>query len=335
MITEISDLTTRYSLNTGTPGFALLIKKSEKIIYEHCLGHRDTEQNPITLKSKFRIASITKQFTAVSILKLIERGELQLDTPITTIMRDLGAFADPITIKHMLTHTSGLPDYEDTANNASGLPFTDENVYVEMSKAGRLLFKPGTAYRYSNSAYCLLALIVTELTGMSYKEYLETQILPLAKINDASLGPTFDAIRVYGFAKAEVGWTLDDQSKFTSTQGDGGIYASVTDLISWQENLYRDQNIINAESLSLMTTPYIQTNYAGESYGFGIAITTIAGETCYLHHGTSTGFENALFYLPKFKISLALLANFSGTALNTIIVGKQIITNHITALKSA
>lgn len=335
MITEITNVIDSYNLSSNTPGFAFVVARSNTVIHEHFTGQSNPTHSLITADSKFRIASITKQFTAAAILQLIEAGKLELSTPITTILVKLGPYADGVTIKHMLTHTSGLPDYEDIANEASPDSFTDEDVYQVLCNVSTLDFEPGSAYHYSNTAYCLLAVAVRILSGLSFKDYLETNIFPPAGMTDASVGAPSGTNRVYGFSPGGDGWVLHDQSKFTTTQGDGGIYASVNDLVQWQQNLYQNKTIITPRSLELMCQPYVQTNYAAESYGFGIALTTVAGETCFLHHGTSSGFENALFYLPELDISMVILANFSGTDLNTITLGKQIITNHLAELKAA
>ena len=334
MIKEINDVASLYSLNSNSPGIACLIQKSDDVLYQSYIGYKDSSRNLITKDSKFRIASITKQFTAAAVLQLVERGSIHVDSYINTVMKDLGPCTELITIHQLLTHTSGIPDYEDFVHVQTGFNFSDADVYSEMSKDYKLNFEPGSSYSYSNTGYCLLAEVVRIVSGMSFKDYVESNVFPAGGMTNATVGPSNSPDRVYGFAAAESGWIFNDQSIFSSTHGDGGIYASVTDLVNWQQNLYQNLRVITQHSLKTMTTPYILTNYANEFYGYGIAVTEIAGETCYIHHGTSTGFENALFYIPNLKTSVALLANFNGTDLNIITVGKQLIEGNIQEFKN-
>ncbi len=330
MIAELQKIVDEFSLGNNTPGFICLGMSSQRNLIEYSVGSRNEQKDPITNTSNFRIASITKQFTAVAILQLIEKGQLTLSTTVCEVFTDFPTYGQQVTIKHLLTHTSGLLDYEELAVQKEGAEITDYDVLQIMLAQDHLIFTPGTSYHYSNTGYCILAQIVENVSGSTYEAYLSTNVFPQAEMHTAKLGAALEtAERVYGYSKVDGEWQMNDQGAFTATNGDGGIYASAEDLMNWQKNLYEKQTLITHKNLTLMTTPHIRTNYAGEDYGFGIAVTTLNKEVCYLHHGVSTGFETALFYLPNRKVSLAILSNTSGTTLNAISLGKEIIVNHL------
>ncbi len=291
---------------------------------------QDELNTPITRDSVFRIASITKQFTATAILQLVETKSITLETKISTILHGLPSYCSNITIHHLLTHTSGLRDYEDTVNIDKSNIFDDHAVLGALNQFIDLEFEPGSSYHYSNAGYCILAVILAQITGMSYKEYLKKNVFDASNMQSAQVGTLPDLInRVYGYSWEGNTWTENDQAAFTHTEGDGGIYASAIDLIKWQSALYEKNLIISEASLALMTSGHTPTNYEGEDYGYGIAVTTINSATCYLHHGVSSGFENALFYLPEYKTSIVILSNMKHPEFNTISLGKKLISSYL------
>ncbi len=326
----LKEVESLFDLSANNPGYVCLIHNDDKVPFSQCVGKLDDLDKGLSEESVFRIASLTKQFTAAAILQLVDTGKLTLDTKIRTVLTDIPLYCEDITIHHLLTHTSGLRDYEGAKNLDATKKFVDQDVLDVLNLFDDLEFKPGTSYHYSNAGYCLLALVIAKVSGTSYKEYLKTNIFEKADMTTAQVGTDLDVTnRVYGYSWGGTKWDEHDQDIFTHTEGDGGIYASAIDLIKWQSALYEKNLIISEASIALMTSGHTPTNYEGEDYGYGIAVTTINSATCYLHHGVSSGFENALFYLPEYKTSIVILSNMKHPEFNTISLGKKLVSSYL------
>lgn len=327
--TALMDIENSYDLNLASPGFVCFIQNEDDIVYTRSTGVQDDMHTPLSPESVFRIASITKQFTAAAILQLVDQTKISLQTPIVDVLPDFPEYGKAITIHQLLTHTSGIRDYEDFTD-IDVVEFRDQNALEVLNKFDDLEFAPGSKYHYSNTGYCILALVIAKISGTSYAQYMKSNIFAPAAMKDAQVGtePQISR-RVYGYSWASDGWTKHDQDTFTHTEGDGGIYASAAELVRWQNALHSKKTILSDTALRLMTTSHTATNYKGEDYGYGIAITTIDATRCYLHHGVSSGFENALFYLPEQKCSIVLLSNMRHENFNAISLGKQIVSQYL------
>jgi CubicO group peptidase (beta-lactamase class C family) len=298
-------------LRTLMPGVIVHCAQGGATLFSYAKGIADITSAPLAVNSNFRLASLTKQFTAVAILRLIEQGALSLATTLGTLFSDCPAYARKIELRHLLSHTSGLPDYE-TASAVDTFPryqVTDKDVYdYYRDEIKKLNFKSGSKYEYSDGAYCLLSVIVSHVAKMPYEEYLQKHVLRNAHMTDSGFMRKNLPRRVYGFSyQKDSGWVPSDQRRTSATHGDGGLYSSAHELVAWQKALYKGKKILNADSLAAMHS--IQSRGEDGGYGFGIRIGTINGKTCYYHGGSSIGFQTALFYVPDLDMSLVLLCN--------------------------
>ena len=228
----------------GAPGASVGIFHHGRPLLVRAYGLASLEPAlPATSTTQYRLASLTKQFTATAVLLLIADGALRLDTLLSDILPELpdalGA-GEPVRIHHLLTHTSGLPDYEALIPAGQAEPVRDADVLALLSERGERYFAPGAEFRYSNSAYALLAVIVERLGGGSFAEFLRERIFrPLGMehaLAYAADGPPV-AERAYGYSAAPGGFVLTDQSVTSAVLGDGGIYASVAELALWEAAL--------------------------------------------------------------------------------------------------
>jgi len=303
---DIDDLMARYSGNV--PGASLLVLRDGVPVVRRAYGMADLEaQRAATPATNFRLASVTKQFTAAAILLLAEDGTLGLDDRVRTWLPALPPATDTITIRHLLTHTSGLVDYEDVIPDGTTRQLRDADVLGLLSAQNRTYFPPGTSYRYSNSGYALLALIVERASGRSFQAFLHDRIfLPigmrhtLARVDN---GPPVLS-RAYGYTWQQERWARTDQSLTSAVLGDGGIYSSIDDLAMWDAALY-DDRLLGAESRELAFTAHTQTDDPDVGYGFGWRIT---GETLW-HSGESIGFRNVIVRYPKQRLTVVILSN--------------------------
>lgn len=291
------------------PGAALLVLKDGQPVVSRGYGLANLEDGiAVSPQTNFRLASITKQFTAASILLLAEDGKLGLDDPVKRWLPSLPKAADTITLRHLLSHTSGLIDYEDVMPADVKGQLHDIDVLHILEGQDRTYFAPGSSYRYSNSGYSLLALIVGKASGQDFASFLRQRIfLPLGMKNTVALeeGRSSVVNRAYGYTETDGRWERTDQSSTSAVLGDGGIYSSLEDLARWDAALY-DERLLKAASLKLAFSPATRTDEPHVPYyGFGWRID---GDTLW-HSGESIGFRNVILRFPKEKLTVLLLSN--------------------------
>jgi len=209
-----------------SPGSALLVVRDGSVVRRECTGLADLEHAiPITPATNFRLASMTKQFTARAIEILAERGQLSLDDR---------AFRD-LTIRQLLTHTSGLIDYEDLITGTEQV--SDHDVLHLLEQTNRTYFPPGSEYRYSNGGYVLLGLLIERVSGVPLETFFHDEIFAPLGMNGTVLGTANVANRAFGYTFEDGRWIRRDQSPTSATRGDGGIYSSIDDLQKWDASL--------------------------------------------------------------------------------------------------
>ena len=263
-----------------------------------------------TPQTNYRLASVTKQFTAAAILLLAQDGKLGLDDPIKHWLPSLPKSADAITIRQILSHMSGLIDYEDVMPatfDADLNQMHDSDVLRVLEGQDRGYFAPGKGYRYSNSGYALLALTVERASGKSFATFLRERIFQPLGMNDTvayERGVSEVAHRAFGYSYENGRWLRTDQSSTSAVLGDGGIYSSIDDLARWDTALY-DDRLLSAASRKLAFTAHTPTDVADVGYGLGWRIT---GETLW-HSGETMGFRNVIVRWPRRHLTVVMLTN--------------------------
>src|SRR5205809_636278 len=309
--------------SSDTPGFAVLIKKDGKILFEQGYGVRDLRtKTKIDEQTNFRLASFTKQFTAMAIMLLVHDGKLRYDEALTEIFPDFPAYGKTITVRNLLNHTSGLPDYEDlmdAVEKAKGPVWTPEKQIqdaevLELLKKGRNgQFAPGTSWSYSNSGYVVLGLIVAKASGKSYADFLHTRIFAPLKMNHTMVfqkGKNRVANRALGHSKDGTTFKETDQSSTSATLGDGGIYSNLEDLAKWDDAL-RNHSLLSEKEFQLALSP-VKLHDGSEphwpaapnddnlhpgkpvSYGFAWFLDPYQGRSRMWHTGSTMGFRTVI-----------------------------------------
>lgn len=292
----------------SVPGASVLVLRDGEAVVRRSYGLADLERGIAAApNTNYRLASITKQFTAAAVLLLAEDGKLDLDDGLREWLPSLPASNGAITLRHLLTHTSGLVDYEEIMPADLGRPLRDADVLQLQEDVSRLYFAPGSDWRYSNGGYALLALVVERASGRSFPEFLRQRVfLPLGMQNTLAYvqeGPPVPN-RAYGHSLADGAWTRTDQSLTSSVLGDGGIYSSIDDLARWDAALY-DDRLLSDESRRLAFTPWTKSADPAVDYGFGWRVT---GETLW-HSGETIGFRNVIVRWPERRLTVILLTN--------------------------
>jgi len=246
----------------------VLVSKNNKVIYRNSFGYADFDKNELLVpESSFYLASVSKQFTTMAVMILKERGMLSYDNKLSDYFPDFPDYADSVTIEHIMTHTSGIPDHFQLNAYKSGL--NNDDVYDILVKQEDLDFEPGSKYSYSNGGYVLLSMIVEEVSGQPFHEFMKSNIFsPLEMDNTLvyDLSEPEVTIRAIGYnASGE----LDDYEIFTT--GDGGIYSNVDDLFIWDQALH-SYKLVSQETLNEAYQTTILSSGDTSKYGFGWGI---------------------------------------------------------------
>lgn len=321
------------------PGFAVLVKKSSSIIFEKGYGVREFGQpGKIEPSTNFRLASVTKQFTAMAVMLLVHDGKLRYEDTLTHIWPDFPAYGKAITVREMLTHTSGLPDYEnlmEAEEKAHGprwsaeKQITDAEVLALLKAQTSGLFAPGTKWEYSNSGYVVLGLIVVKVSGMSYGRFLRERIFAPLSMNSTVVyvkGKNEVVNRAFGHTKEGDTFKVTDQSATSATLGDGGVYSNVEDLAKWDDALTSHPLLSDKEMLPAWTpvkkadgSEYFwqrdqkQAKPVPVEYGFGWFLDPYQGHAREYHDGESIGFRSTIQRYVKNDLTVIILSNRTDT----------------------
>jgi len=308
------------------PGASILVAQNGDIIYQKGFGYADIEKKiPITPDTKFKIGSISKQFTAVAILKLMEKGKIKIDDKLSKYIPDFPR-GDEVTIYQLLTHTSGIHSFEFQQNFEDAKPVTP-NEQLDMIKKFSYDFNPGERYMYNNSGYFILGYIVVQLSGKSLSAYLnETFFKPLGMnntgiyvtniaLNNEAQGYSMNGAEVKKADFQEMSWAL----------GVGSIYSTTKDLYKWNEAIFNGK-VLSEKTLKLAFSPAVLNSGAKVDYGFGWFLSTNKGLAFIQHSGVSNGFFSYIERQQENKLTVCVLCNSLPTpeGINPILNGQSI-----------
>ncbi|MBK8633518.1 MAG: serine hydrolase [Saprospiraceae bacterium] len=293
------------------PGAAVLVAKDGKIIYHKGFGMANLELDvKMQPQMVFEIGSITKQFTAVSILMLMEEGKLKLDDDITKFIPDYPTHGHKITIHHLLTHTSGIKSY---TSMESWLPLWRKDMepkdMIDFFKGEPMDFAPGTKYLYNNSAYFILGYVIEKASGMPYDQFLKTKIFEPLGMKSSLYGSNSQIIknRASGYQKEEKIINTEYLS-LTQPYAAGSIMSSVGDLFIWHQAI-QSNKLIKKQTIDLAYTNYTLNDGTKINYGYGWGINEIYGSPTIEHSGGIFGYNTNAIYLPKESVFVTVFSN--------------------------
>lgn len=296
------------------PGASVIAIRDGKVLYKKAYGLADLEAGtPATTKTNYRLASVTKQFTAMCILILADRGRLSLDDHITRFFPDYPAYGREITIRQLLTHTSGLRAYEELIPPGRTAQLKDMDVLDLLKQQTSAYFAPGMEYRYSNTGYAHLAMIVEKASGMKFAAFLKKNIFGPLKMHETVAfedGVSTVRNRAFGYTKKGDAFERTDQSLTSAILGDGGIYSSVEDMFLWDQALYTTK-LLGAATLQQAWTPSILASGKQITYGFGWELGERDGMKTVRHSGGTIGFRTEILRIPDKKFTVVVLSNSS------------------------
>jgi CubicO group peptidase (beta-lactamase class C family) len=323
-IVQIDSLMNKYYKATD-PGAVVAIVLNQVTLFEKSYGLADlTSNKPITADENFNIGSLTKQFTAFALLDLCYKGKCSLSDSIGQYFTLPPAVAR-IRISQLLSHSSGIPDHYAFTDTIKVKHATDKDVLAAVQKTESLYFTPGTRYRYSNTAYCLLGMLIEKLSGRSYPEYLQQVIFGPLGMRDCTVFQYNKPIkaRVIGYSQDAGGKFIRadaEESIFFSTEADGGIYISMNNYLKWCRAI---------ESGEFSTSPMIHKAWQGQTeidtaqslwYGCGWFIRQASGAPKTIYHtGFNGGFHTVVFMIPAQDYCISIFSNRSGIDLEELV----------------
>jgi CubicO group peptidase (beta-lactamase class C family) len=312
-ITKSIDSLVAPQFTGNQPGVSILVAKRGQILYQKAFGSANMELNvPMRPENIFRIGSITKQFTAVAILQLVEQGKISLQDSIQKYVKDFPSKGYTITIENLLTHTTGIIDYtskDDPDPFIERRDFTPEFL-INYIKNDALQFKPGTKYGYSNSNYLLLGYIVQLVSGESYHRYMQDNIIKRAGLTHTLYAEekTIVPNRAQGYTRYNGFFENCDYQTLSLGFACGDLLSNTEDLYKWNNALLSGK-VISKTSLDKAFTPYKLNDGTFSTYGYGWFIDRNYGSLCIHHEGQTSGFIADEQYFPKEDIYVSILTN--------------------------
>jgi CubicO group peptidase (beta-lactamase class C family) len=311
----IPDIQIELELDIGVnePGIAVAVARNGEITHKLARGLANLEWaqqiEPCTI---FGIGSLTKQFTAVSVMMLAEQGRLSIDAPVTEFIANLEENYEAISLRHLLTHTAGIPNYTDISGywtEHSRRDATPEEI-SDYFMSVPLEFSPGQRFQYSNSGYILLGRVIEAATGQPYAEFLRDNIFRPQGMNDSVYLDAAPIIthRASGYARTNEGFRNAPFLSMTWPYAAGGIGSSVVDLIKWQ-NALSAGGVIRRETLDLMHIPTTLRDGTQCSYGMGWMIDMHEGGRVLHHSGLVRGFSSHMAWFAEQDLTIVVLSN--------------------------
>jgi len=309
-VARMDQVVQSYVANQSFMG-SVLVARGGQVILSKGYGSANLEWNiPNSPTTKFRLGSITKQFTAASILLLEERGKLSVSDSVKKYMPDAPAAWDKITIFNLLTHTSGIPNFTSFPEYKKLEPFaTTPAEVVAHFRDKPLDFAPGEKWKYSNSGYLLLGYLIEKIIGESYEKFVTENIFTPLGMKDSGYdsNSTVIAHRAAGYVHDSKGFQNASFIHMSIPHAAGALYSTTEDLLKWEQGLFGGK-VLSAASLEKMTSPF------KDNYAFGLGVQTTGGHKLIDHGGGIEGFNTELAYYPEDKLTVVALANVNGPA---------------------
>jgi CubicO group peptidase (beta-lactamase class C family) len=320
------------------PGLAILVRKDTRAALEKGYGVRDLRTHAkIDQHTNFRLASFTKQFSAMAVMLLVHDGKLRYDQTLTEVFPDFPAYGKNVSIRNLLNHTGGLLDYEDLMEAEEKIKgplwspehqIQDDEVLSLLKKQTKGKFAPGTSWSYSNSGYVVLGLVVAKASGQSYGNFLHARIFAPLHMDHTIVyqkGKNEVANRAFGHSKEGDSLKETDQSSTSATLGDGGIYSNLEDLAKWDDAL-RNHTLLNEKEMQLALTPVrlndgSQPHWPKESnddnlhpgkpvfYGYGWFLDPYQDHLRMWHTGSTMGFRTVIERFTADNLTVIILCN--------------------------
>lgn len=289
----------------GVPGVVIGVRKGNAF-YTKAWGDADVEAHvPEHAETVHQIASVSKQFTAAAILRLVEQGKLRLDDRASRYVIELDSRFDGVTIERLMSHTSGLLEFDVTIGDL----YSEKSQALMLDAVRPPYFTPGTTHFYSNMGYFLLAVVIERASNQTYEQFLRDEFFAPFGLDDTSVCGSDGPVPV-GYLRAPR--QKVEPYHMSIFLGSGSLCSTVMDLLAWN-NALANGMAVTPQSYVLMTTPVVPSvSPAPYPYGFGLVPDTLDGRRRVWHNGLLPGFRSHLSWFPDENLTIAVLVNMSG-----------------------
>lgn len=319
----VAALRGKFGTDENAPGYIATVVRDGEVSFESAGGMANLETGEaVDADTQFRLASVAKQFTAMCVMMLRERGKLEYDSPITSFLPGLPGFARGISVRHLLSHTSGLMAYENIMPPDLNTPLKDADVLELVKGTEETYFPPGSEFRYSNTGYALLAMIIEHVSGERFPDFLKQNIFDELEMTGTVAheeGRTTVPNRAYGYRRVNDAWADADQNMTSHLLGDGGIYCSMNNYLKWSAALETDR-LIPREVIAQAWQPAKLNDATETPYGMGWRLESVNGSRIVYHPGSTTGFNNYVRRVPHRNTVIVALSNRSGRETHDVAV---------------
>lgn len=296
------------------PGGAIAVIQDGEIVHQNGYGLADVDNGtPITTESVFHLGSVGKQFTAMGIMMLKEKGLVVYDEPIGTYLPELEWIGEGVTVRRLLHHTSGIMGYDDSDEiydallESAELPTNDDLLNV-MAEYGDMLTEPGEEYSYNNTGYDLLGVLIERLSGQSYAAFMDENIFSPLGMDDTYALPNDERLNGEDVAESYSTDGTYEPDPLDRISGSGSIYSTLGDMYLYDQALYTNE-LVNQETLAEAFVSGVLNNGEETAYGFAYDLGEYAGETYVGHSGAWLGFESYYLRFPERNFSVVVLLN--------------------------
>ncbi len=319
LLTQVDELIFETNITAEGPGGAVMVIQDGNILYQKGYGLANVETNePIKPGIIFHLGSVGKQFTAIGVMILEQKGKLDYDDSIGNYFPELTWMGEEVTIRRLLHHTSGIPDYDEDEDLYEALMAiskqpTNADVIAALSEQTDLLYEPGSEYLYSNTGYDVLGSLIENISGQSYPDFMEENIFSRLGMKDTFAVPNPARLNAFSVSQSY----MDDGGEpyayepdpLDAINGSGSTYSNLTDLFLYDQALYDDQ-ILPQDALAEAFIPAMLNNGDSTGYGFAWDVGDYNGETYHAHSGAWLGFVSYYVRFPQKGLSVVLLLNF-------------------------
>ena len=306
------------SVRAGGPGAAVMVVSDGRIVHQKGYGLANVELgSPITAQTTFDLASVSKQFTAMAIMMLVERGKLSYDDTLSKFFPELPAYASRMTVRHLLTHTSGLPDYMDVFEKGPegiGAEPSSRDVITMLARTPEPEFAPGDRFAYSNSGYVVLAQLVERVSGMPFPAFMKANVFDPLGMSSTIVSDRIEARSPNRAVSYDASWMLGwryrnfDYTPLNRVYGDGNVNTSLADMYQWVRALDAE-TLVKRSTLAQAFEPVKLNDGATSNYGFGWRFLEWHGRPVQQHGGSWAGFRSSIVRVPSERLTVVVLSN--------------------------
>lgn len=310
---KVDAIAADYLIKPGAAGLSIGVASKGQVVIAKGYGLADAEFDvPADKNTMFRIGSITKQFTAAAIMRLVEQGKLSLDDDLSQFIPDFPLQGNSVTVRQLLNHTSGIPSYADLGEPwAKVQPLElSHTEMLALVKDKPFIFKPGVKWAYNNTAYYMLGMIIEKVTAVSYAQHMQDEYFTPLSLGRTHYDSSSDLMknRAQGYSMRNGKIVNDAPLGMSQPYSAGSLISTGEDLVKWSM-LLTTGKVVKPESFTLMTTPAILPDGENTQYGFGLGVKEWEDRPCISHGGGIHGFNSMLMYLPKEDVHIAVISN--------------------------